>query len=342
MIKKILLSIAALALVASSCTKHDVIDHNQSGFVDPVLINFSASTDESTGASTDESTGESRAASTTAESFKDFSVYGYQGESTSEIVWSADSPAPLMDNLRVLKTKNEWKASYPTPWPAEGTQVQFFAFSPAASSASGIKYAKDEVTHKPLLTFTAKTNVADQVDLLCSQSAELVAAAEGAHEKVDLTFTHALTKVKFSAKVQPNQALYLSELSLHNLGQEGSFAYTTGDLKTGASKRGAWKKEVTANKGFAIALSDVTKDSITSTEAVDVTATDGATLVIPQAREKVDVSVPKDALFSGNRENSYIKMVYSLKNRADNAWVVGTGSEVAEQVTAYLPVDVDF
>ncbi|MGL5957410.1 MAG: fimbrillin family protein, partial [Phocaeicola sp.] len=168
MIKKILLPVAALALVASSCTKHDVIDHNQSGFVDPVLINFSASTDESTG--------ESRAASTTAESFKDFSVYGYQGESTSEIVWSADSPAPLMDNVRVLKTKNEWKASYPTPWPAEGTQVQFFAFSPAASSASGIKYAKDEVTHKPLLTFTAKTNVADQVDLLCSQSAELVAA----------------------------------------------------------------------------------------------------------------------------------------------------------------------
>ncbi|MGL5958424.1 MAG: hypothetical protein ACRCZZ_07530, partial [Phocaeicola sp.] len=133
-----------------------------------------------------------------------------------------------------------------------------------------------------------------------------------------------------------NQALYLSELSLHNLGQEGSFAYTTG-----ASTAGAWKKEVTANKGFAIALSDVTKKPITSTEAVDVTATDGAILVIPQARTKVDVSTPKDALFSGNRENSYIKMVYSLKNTVANAWIVGVGSEFKEQVTAYIPVDVN-
>ncbi|MGL5981682.1 MAG: hypothetical protein ACRCZY_12575, partial [Phocaeicola sp.] len=148
---------------------------------------------------------------------------------------------------------------------------------------------------------------------------------------------HALTKVKFSAKVQPNQALYLSELSLHNLGSEGSFAYTTGD-----SKVGAWDKTVDENVGFAIALSDETKSPIVSTDAINVTATDGATLVIPQERDKVDVSDPAPGLFTGNTVNSYIKMVYSLQNTTIGDWIVGKGSEVKDQVTAYIPVDVAF
>ncbi|MGL5981514.1 MAG: hypothetical protein ACRCZY_11710, partial [Phocaeicola sp.] len=145
---------------------------------------------------------------------------------------------------------------------------------------------------------------------------------------------HALTKVKFSAKVQPNQALYLSELSLHNLGSEGSFAYTTGD-----SKVGAWNEMVTTNVGFAIALSDETKNPIVSTDAINVTAADGATLVIPQERDKVDVSVPAPGMFTGNTDNSYIEMVYSLQNTTTGDWIVG---DAVSQVTAYIPVDVAF
>ncbi|MGL5979569.1 MAG: hypothetical protein ACRCZY_01580, partial [Phocaeicola sp.] len=78
MSKKFLLPVVALALAASSCTKHDVIGHNQSGFVDPTLVNFSAYA------------GKSRAASTTAETFKDFYVYGYQG--TPDITWESGKP----------------------------------------------------------------------------------------------------------------------------------------------------------------------------------------------------------------------------------------------------------
>ncbi|MGL5979854.1 MAG: fimbrillin family protein, partial [Phocaeicola sp.] len=320
MSKKFLLPIVALALAASSCTKHDVIGHNQAGFVDPTLVNFSAYA------------GKSRAASTTAETFKDFYVYGYQGESTDAIDWKSDKPTLLMDNVKVTKTGDVWEAVSPTPWPAEGTHVQFFAFSPAASDASGIGYAKDQITHEPVLSFTAQTKVDEQVDLLYAQSKEMEAAATGTHSKVDLTFTHALTKVKFSAKVQPNQELFISELSLHNLGSKGSFAYTTGE-----SVEGAWNTDVAANDSFAIALSAKAGEGIKETETVDVTAKDGATLVIPQERTKVDVSKPAPGLFTGNTKNSYIKMVYSLKNTTIGDWIVGKGSEVENQVTAYIP-----
>ncbi|MGL5980609.1 MAG: hypothetical protein ACRCZY_07010, partial [Phocaeicola sp.] len=47
-------------------------------------------------------------------------------------------------------------------------------------------------------------------------------------------------------------------------------------------------------------------------------------------------------LFTGNTKNSYIKMVYSLKNTTIGDWIVGKGSEVENQVTAYIPVDVAF
>ncbi|MGL5958963.1 MAG: fimbrillin family protein, partial [Phocaeicola sp.] len=308
MSKKFLLPIVALALAASSCTKHEVIGHNQAGFVDPTLVNFSAYA------------GKSRAESTTAKTFKEFQVYGYRGVSGADasIVWDSEKPTLVMDNVKVSKTGDIWEAASPTPWPAEKTHVQFFAFSPAAS---GIGYAKDQATNKPVLSFTAQTDVTKQVDLLYAQSKEMKAAATGGHAKVDLTFTHALTKVKFSAKVQPKQELFISELSLHNLGSKGSFAYTTGE-----SVEGKWKTEVDANDSFAIALSAKAGEGITSTEAVDVTATDGATLVIPQERTKVDVSAPAPGLFTGNTKNSYIKMVYSLKNTTIGDWIVGKGS----------------
>ncbi|MGL5957840.1 MAG: fimbrillin family protein, partial [Phocaeicola sp.] len=323
--KKFLLPIVALALAASSCTKHDVIGHNQSKFVDPTLVNFSAYA------------GKSRAESTTAETFKEFQVYSYRGElgTDAPIVWSSDKPTLSMDNVKVTKTGDTWEAASPTPWPSKGTHVQFFAFSPAASDASGISYKKDEQSgYKPALNFTAQTDVAKQVDLLYAQSGEMKAAATSEHNKVELTFTHALTKVKFSAKVQPNQELYLSELSLHNLGSKGSFAYTTEE-----SVEGAWNEAVITNEGFAIALSAKAGEGITETEAIDVTAKDGATLVIPQKRTKVDVTAPGDHLFTENKENSYIKMVYSLKNTTAGDWIVGGEGK---PVTAYIPVDVDF
>ncbi|MGL5980586.1 MAG: fimbrillin family protein, partial [Phocaeicola sp.] len=271
--------------------------------------------------------------------FKEFQVYGYRGEigADASIAWDSEKPTLLMDNVKVTKTGDAWETVSPTPWPTAGTHVQFFAFSPAASAESGIGYAKDKITHEPALSFTAQTKVDKQVDLLYAQSKEMEAAATGAHSKVNLTFTHALTKVKFSAKVQPNQELYLSGLSLHNLGKEGSFAYTTGE-----SVEGKWNTEVAANDSFAIALSGDPINPITSTEAVDVTAKDGATLVIPQKREKVNVSAPAPGLFTGNTENSYIKMVYSLKNTTIGDWIVGKGSEVENQVVAYIPVDVAF
>ncbi|MGL5981538.1 MAG: fimbrillin family protein [Phocaeicola sp.] len=326
MSNRFLLPIVALVLVISGCTKHDVLGHNDSEAADPTIVNFNASLASLKGETT------------TKDSFKEFYMYAYQGAKGSDtsMSWGTDSPKPLMDSEKVTKgSDNAWQSASLTPWPAEGTHVQFFAFSPAASDASGIKYIKDGTSeHKPALGFTAKTDVADQVDLLYAQSTEMVTAATGKHDKVNLKFTHALTKVKFSAKVQPNQELYISELSLHNLGSKGRFTYATGDVE-----RGSWDETVGANLAFAVVLSENASTGITNTTAVDVTAKGGASLVIPQTREKVNVSVEGPHLFTGNDKESYIRVVYSLKNRVANRWIVGGESE---QVTAYIPVRIDF
>ncbi|MGL5979798.1 MAG: hypothetical protein ACRCZY_02765, partial [Phocaeicola sp.] len=93
MSKRFFLPVVALALAASGCTKHDALGHNDSESVDPTIINFSASV------------AVPNAETTTADSFKEFCVYGYQGESgvDTPLVWSADSPTSLMTNETVTK-----------------------------------------------------------------------------------------------------------------------------------------------------------------------------------------------------------------------------------------------
>ncbi|MGL5937705.1 MAG: fimbrillin family protein [Phocaeicola sp.] len=326
--KKFLTAIAAFILVVSSCSKHDAIDNHQDEVVDSTSIKFDAFVGDFT-------------APALENSFNDFRVYGYQGKSgvDEEMTWSIDSPNSLMENMAVTKgSDGVWKTASSTFWPAEETHVQFFAFSPTASAGSGIEYLKSsESGHIPALRFTVNEDQAKQVDLLCAESAELVTAEAIKDKRVELKFTHALTKLKFSANVQPKQRLYISHLSLHNLGSKGSFSYNPADRE-----KGSWTDDEKTNRGFAVKLIDEAKTGIVSTEEISITTADGAALLIPQAREKVDVSSPKAKLFSENETNSYIKVVYSLQNSDDNSWIVGSGSEVEKQVTAYIPWAVDF
>ncbi|MGL5979568.1 MAG: fimbrillin family protein [Phocaeicola sp.] len=321
MIKKILLPVVAWLLVASGCTKHDVLGNNHLGVVDPTLVNFSASVIAVKGATT------------TADSFNEFCTYGYQGVSELDmpLVWDADSPSSLMVNETVTKRSDgRWVTASSTPWPAENTHVQFFAFSPVG----GAIYAKSDT---PALHFRANEEVSQQVDLLYAESAEITTEESGSHKKVALDFMHALTKFRFSAKVQPNQKLFISSISLHNLASEGIFAYPMG-----VTERGSWSDDSATNSEFGIILSNDAQAGITSTTAVSITAKDGSCLVIPQTRTAVDVSSPKENLFSENSKNSYIKMVYSLQDTDDGSWIVGSGSDVEGQMTAYLPAAIDF
>ncbi|MGL5979567.1 MAG: fimbrillin family protein [Phocaeicola sp.] len=323
--KKIFLLVIALVLAASGCTKHDVLGHSHVEVADPIYVNFDPRLDSQ------------KSVTTTANNFSEFCVYGYQGINASDepLNWDTSSPLLLMDSETVIKDNGGvWKTESFVLWPDKNTHVQFFAFSPVGSAT----YIKNsESGNKPALSFTANTDVTEQFDLLCAESEEIKTAVSGSHKMVPLAFTHALTKVRFSARVQQNQKLFISELSLHNLGSEGRFAYTTK-----SKQKGSWSGSPTKNKAYGVLLSENTQIGITNTDSVSVTATDGATLVIPQTRRAVDASFPKAELFTGNKTNSYIKVVYSLQNIANEIWLVGKSSEKSDQITAYIPVDVYF
>ncbi|MGL5979836.1 MAG: fimbrillin family protein [Phocaeicola sp.] len=328
MSKKILFSVVALALAASSCTKHDVPNQNQSEVTDPTLIYFSASAMDSKIIPTTEST------------FDTFYVYAYQGVSGQDIplVWADESPSHLMGREQVSKVKGVWKTSSLTPWPTQNTRVQFFAFYPVDNPSAGLEYVKNaDSENKPVIKFKVNKDVGKQLDFLYAGTSEITSSTPGTHVKVPLIFTHALTKVKFSAKVQEGQTLYLSELTLCNLALEGTFKYGIG-----SENKGSWVDDAQTNTNFSVKLIDETKEGITSTSEKDVTTNDGATLLIPQKRTALNASTPVDFLFTNNETESYIKMVYSLKSTIYDEWIVGTGPKVENQVTAYLPVAVNF
>ncbi|MGL5980502.1 MAG: fimbrillin family protein [Phocaeicola sp.] len=322
--KKLLLPMAALLLAGSGCTQHDLLSSNHQATGDNISFHGYTGKTE-------------KAIPTTDETFNTFRVYAYKGENNDEIVWS--SPTTLMKDMEVIKGSNVWEATAPTPWPADGTKVQFFAFSPKAESEK-IDYNEPVGTY-PTLTMVTSTNIDNQQDLLFAQTAEFAVTKKGEnYDPVQLNFKHALSKFRFSAKVQPNQKLLIKEVSIHNLSSTGTLAYAKTPSE-GAEETAMWTNVPEKNDSFAIKLNpEIDTQGITnSDEAISITTNDGAPLVIPQKRDKVNVSQPSQNMFTTNNKDSYIKVSYSLQNVTTKEWIVGTQDT---RKTAYIPVDIDF
>ncbi|MGL5979965.1 MAG: fimbrillin family protein, partial [Phocaeicola sp.] len=322
--KKLLVPIAALLLASSGCTKHDLLSNNLQATGNNV--SFHAYTGKT-----------GKITPTTDKTFNTFRVYAYQG--ATDISWA--DPTKLMTDVEVIKGTNAWEATAPTPWPAEGTNVQFFAFSPKAEAIEGgstITY-NAPAGNFPTLTMTTATNVEKQQDLLFAQTNKFPTAAKDKHQKVSLNFKHALSKFRFSAKVQPNQILFIDSVSICNLSNTGTLAYAATPSE-GYTETANWSDDDTKNRAFKIKLTTEASGGLTNSDkAISITEDDGAPLVIPQKRDKVDVTAGGKNIFTGQNQRSYIKITYSLQNTTTQDWIVGSANEKKE---TYIPVDIDF
>ncbi|MGL5979769.1 MAG: fimbrillin family protein, partial [Phocaeicola sp.] len=321
--KKLLAPMAALLLAGSGCTQHDLLSNNHQTTGND--ISFHAYAGKS-----------GKTTPTTSETFDTFRVYAYQGENTDKIDWT--NPTKLMMDMEVVKGANGWEATAPTPWPAVGTKVQFFAFSPKKEFGK-IGYIDNQGTY-PTLSFVASTNIDEQQDLLFAQTEEFDVEKTGdAYAPVQLNFKHALSKFRFSAKVQPNQILFIDNVSICNLSTTGTLAYAA-TPSDGGTETAIWSDVNTENDAFEIKLIAEAKGGLTNSDkAISITEGDGAPLVIPQKRDKVDVTAGGTNIFTGQKQLSYIKITYSLQNTTTQDWIVGSANEKKE---TYIPVDIDF
>ncbi len=307
--KKILtLSALAIALMAS-CTKNNVDDNNPSS---NRLVKFSPYLGKDT-----------KAVSTTDATFNTFVAYGYQGADASAAIDWNTTPKTLVNAVNVTKNGAKWETDKIILWPAEGTKTEFYGYSPADKATYSVTASK-----MPSLSFTAKTDIAEQTDLLVGTSGEVVAPEKLTPKAVGMTFKHALSKISVKAMVSNDQKAYISSIELGNLGSAANYTYT--------QTAGAWAAATTPIN-FPIKLNG-SANNLVATTATDLTATDGAALVIPQTT----TAIIKDKPVAEQAGKSYIKITYSLQNTSNNEWIVGKGEAANLQQVAYIPVAFNF
>lgn len=132
---------------------------------------------------------------TRAAPVSNLSTYGAFG--VTAFAWSgswSDALVPnYMYNVRVNKSESAWLPEGRPFWPATAERLRFYAYAPY--DGAGIVLSDSEQAGVPTIDYTVPSDVADQKDLLTACTGDLAGSDGGA---VALSFTHALTAVKFS------------------------------------------------------------------------------------------------------------------------------------------------
>lgn len=301
--KSLLLYISAAALIFTSCSQQQTPEVN---IDNASMVAFDVYTGKV----------QSKAASTTNSTFTDFTVYGYQSSST--IDWSSAAPSELMSDISVSRTDtsddDSWTTSSSVLWPSSGTNVIFYAYSPASAASYSAA-----VSDGPVLAFTQDTDNSSQSDLIVAKSSDIVALESGLNTRVPLSFTHALSKISFQVKVASNLMVYITEVAIDEVYSSGTYNFDA------ASWSGQDDKAE-----FAIVVNSTATGGIDATSYTSITDTDGAIMIIPQSLSAWETTD------SGNTsENCRLKIVYELVNTSDSSTIVAAGTE------AYLPMALD-
>lgn len=132
---------------------------------------------------------------TRAAPVSNLSTYGAFG--VTAFAWSgawSDALVPnYMYNVRVNKSGSSWLPEGRPFWPSTADYQRFYAYAPY--DGAGIVLSGSAQAGVPSLAYTVPSDVAEQKDLLTACTDDLAGSDGGA---VSLSFTHALTAVKFS------------------------------------------------------------------------------------------------------------------------------------------------
>lgn len=224
-----------------------------------------------------------RATAMVTDQFSDFTVYGYKAD--GDFDGSTALGTVFMDGISVTKTDAQWTvAGGPYYWPAKG-KVQFFAYSPATSVKS---FAVGNPAGFPSFSYTIQDQ---QEDLLAAQ----VLNAEKSENAVQLSFSHLLTQINFSAELEEGFKYEISSIKVTGVQNTGTFTY--------AASKGAW----TGTSGAA-SYEYTGNFAATVTDNVVNFATDNSALMLmPQtlpADAKIEVTYKATAT-TGNKEVTF-------------------------------------
>ena len=197
--KKISVIFAALALLAASCTKTEVVSCDAQG--SQRGIGFSAYTAKPTKAA--------------QEDVKTANLTSFQ-------VSAIGNGAVYFDDVTFEKGTSVWESDPVYFWPAYA--LDFYAYNTPANGFVDRSIAVGSQT----LTFTPSTVLTEQEDLVAVSATGKTASDNNSKSAIELTFNHYLTQVVVNAKCSnTGYIVKVDGVKLANLAGEGTYTFST-------------------------------------------------------------------------------------------------------------------
>lgn len=260
---------AMAALAITSCSQNEEI----TGSDNDSQISFNTIVSKST-----------RATPMVTNNFDAFTVYGYNTEAAFD--GTASLGIAFMDNVAATKGQDAtWTlAGGPYYWPLKGN-MQFIAYSPATNVKN---YAIGDPSGFPSFDYTIQ---ASQEDLLAAQTLNATKSANA----VQLSFSHILTQINFSAELEADFTYDITAIKVIGVNNTGTFTY--------AASKGAW-----SGTSGAVDYEYAGNFAATATDnVVDLSTASNALLLMPQtlpAGAKIEIAYKATAT-TGNKQVTF-------------------------------------
>lgn len=208
--KKTIVLLAGIALMAAGCTKTEVITSGTEGTQKG--IGFSAYTAKPTKAAQEDVT-TTNLTSFNASAIGNNSVY--------------------FENVTFMKGTNVWESSPVYFWPAY--PLNFYAYNKPANT-TGFDITMNNVTQSVKVTPAA--DLANQEDLVAAYAAAKIESdATNPESSLPLTFKHYLTQVVVNAlSTNSNYTVVVDGVKLANLAGEGTYTFSTETMEATVAK----------------------------------------------------------------------------------------------------------
>lgn len=260
---------------------------------------------------------------------QDFQVIGFYSDGTGRYVGSADNVGTVIDG----DGAGAWDYHTATQvqyWPTGN--LDFQAITPSADASFALANTPEAGSPRLTANVTVPATVTDQKDIMFASATAQNHAADGL--PVGLTFKHALSQVVFSGKVaSTNITAIVNEIEICNIHNTGNVGYRASLTALSADATG------TATASFQPGLKTAVADrTMTSTDAKDLTADNGALMMIPQEQVAWTHAAPEKAI--ADATGSYLRISCKVQDNTSSTWLIGDASGANEFEDVYIPFDL--
>lgn len=312
--KRIFFAAVAATVAMTSCSIDNVVDQPTSG-----QISFNVLSSRMTRATPVTPSNITTAA-------PDFVVFGFKNTGGSQYVGTDAS-----NGVKIQYADTKWdyaNSSDLAYWPSEA--LNFYAVNPSSNDNVTINITNDSQK----LDYQMPANNAQQIDLMYASKLNLTKPGD---YTVHFIFKHALSQIVFKAKTASTDLLVNVEgLTVNNLNDKGGFTFPSVETASG-SAAGTWSVSssvtpVATDVALGLASSNVTVNNTSA--SVNLTAADGALLVIPQTPVKWATTSSVPVTISTANDNGQCYLSIQCKIQYKGTYLVGSSTDAA---TIYVP-----